>query len=69
MGLFRRLLGLDDGRPGPYEELNRSLETTSVLYGAPHDPELWRRAEETMGHDLAGVQNEYNRLLFKKHRR
>lgn len=50
------------------DDLMNSIEQSSILLSAPHDPALWEKAKAKGGHDLSAIQEEYNRLILEKYR-
>jgi hypothetical protein len=51
----------------PIEEQGKSIERTVTLFSAPHDPELWKIAEQRKSHiDMKSVSDEYDRLILEK---
>ena len=65
MGFFSRLFGLPDD---PVDELLGSISRNATLISAPHDDQLWKQAEESMGHiSLKAVSDEYDRLVLSNY--
>jgi hypothetical protein len=67
MGFFRRLFGIYDPND-PLDRLQRSLNQSATLLGAPMDYELWDLAKSRKDHiSPAAVSEEYNRLILQKY--
>ena len=67
MGFFRRLLGMPDvdDLVGP---VLRSIERNATLISAPHDDQLWKKAQKSKGHiSLKAVSDEYDQLVLARY--